>query len=191
MASEHQVYHPHDAIRASINGAMITGAAGTLVSAIQNTLTRRNVNAWGIFTRSGGTIAVFTAMGGTYEFTRFAAANLRERDDSLNTALGGFLAGSILGLKVGTTPAVFGYGALAAVVLGAFDYTGGALTGYQKDPNVDEFERKEALRKNRRRPIEQTIQELGEGRGIYGPGYDERRRERIKATYGLDVPSKS
>jgi len=39
------------------------------------------------------------AMGGTYEFTRFASANLRERDDSLNTALGGFLAGSVLGLK--------------------------------------------------------------------------------------------
>lgn len=67
---------------------------------------------------------------------------------------------------VGTTPAVLGYGALAAVVLGAFDYTGGALTGYRKDPNVDEFDRKEYLRKNRRRPIEQTIEELGEGRGM-------------------------
>lgn len=39
------------------------------------------------------------AVGGTYEFTRFAAANLRERDDSLNTAIGGFLAGSVLGLR--------------------------------------------------------------------------------------------
>ena len=38
-------------------------------------------------------------MGGTYEFTRFASANLRERDDSFNTALGGFFAGSILGLR--------------------------------------------------------------------------------------------
>lgn len=39
------------------------------------------------------------AVGGTYEFTRSASANLRERDDSLNTAIGGFLAGSILGLR--------------------------------------------------------------------------------------------
>jgi hypothetical protein len=39
------------------------------------------------------------AVGGTYEFTRFASANLRERDDSMNTAIGGFLAGSILGLR--------------------------------------------------------------------------------------------
>ena len=38
-------------------------------------------------------------MGGTYEFTRFASANLREKDDSLNPALGGFLAGAIMGLR--------------------------------------------------------------------------------------------
>lgn len=68
----------------------------------------------------------------------------------------------------GTTPAVLGFGALCAVVLGAYDYTGGRLTGYQKDPAVDEFERKELLRKNRRRPIEETIAEIGEGRGNLG-----------------------
>lgn len=66
---------------------------------------------------------------------------------------------------VGRTPAVLGYGLLCAVVLGTYDYTGGALTGYMKNPEEDEFDRKEYLRKNRRRPIEQTIQELGEGRG--------------------------
>lgn len=105
-------------------------------------------------------------------------------------------------------PAVLGMGALTAIVLGAYDYTGGALTGYKKNREMDEFERKELLRKNRRRPIEQTISELGEGRGmykddqklvmanllilgIYGPGYDERRRERIKEKYGIDVPAKS
>jgi len=68
-------------------------------------------------------------------------------------------------LLVGTTPAVLGFGAMTAIVMGAYDYGGGALTGYKKDRDVDEFERKEQLRKNRRRPIEETIQELGEGRG--------------------------
>jgi len=38
-------------------------------------------------------------MGGSYEFVRYATANLREKDDSLNTALGGFVAGNILGLR--------------------------------------------------------------------------------------------
>lgn len=61
---------------------------------------------------------------------------------------------------------MLGFGALSAVVLGAFDYTGGRLTGYQRDPKVDEFDRKESLRKNIRRPIQETIAELGEGRGI-------------------------
>jgi hypothetical protein len=50
--------------------------------------------------------------------------------------------------------------------LGAYDYTGGALTGHKQNPEMDEFERKEFLRKNRRRPIEETISELGEGRGM-------------------------
>jgi hypothetical protein len=38
-------------------------------------------------------------MGGAYEFTRNASANLREKDDSLNPALGGLLAGAVMGLK--------------------------------------------------------------------------------------------
>ncbi|SLM40180.1 nadh-ubiquinone oxidoreductase 213 kda subunit [Lasallia pustulata] len=168
---------------------MITGGAGTFVSAVQNTLTKQNVSGWGVFTRTGGTIAVFAAMGGTYEFAKLASANLREKDDSWNTAIGGFLAGSIMGIRFRTIPAVLGYGAGLAVLLGTYDYTGGVLTGYDKDPNVDEYWRKEQLRKNRRRPIQETLEELGEGRGIYGPGYAERRRERIKQNYGIDVPA--
>jgi hypothetical protein len=39
------------------------------------------------------------AMGGIYEFVKISSANLREKDDSLNTVYGGFLAGSILGLR--------------------------------------------------------------------------------------------
>ncbi|MCJ1372950.1 hypothetical protein MMC20_004176 [Loxospora ochrophaea] len=75
--------------------------------------------------------------------------------------------------------------------MAAYDYTGGLMTGYDKDASVDEYERKQQLRKNRRRPIQETLDELGEGRGIYGPGYEERRRERIKQNYGIDVPTSS
>ena len=39
------------------------------------------------------------AMGGTYEFTKFASANLREKNDSINPAIGGFFSGALLGLK--------------------------------------------------------------------------------------------
>jgi hypothetical protein len=36
--------------------------------------------------------------GGAYGFSRAAAGNLRKKDDAINTAIGGFLAGSILGM---------------------------------------------------------------------------------------------
>lgn len=52
-----------------------------------------------------------------------------------------------------------------AVLQGVFTYTGGTFSGYDKGPSVDEFDRKEQLRKNRRRPIQETLDELGEGRG--------------------------
>lgn len=109
---------------------------------------------------------------------------------------------------------MLGYGAALSVVVAAFTYTGGRLNGYYKDPTVDEVSRKEYLRKNRRRPVDQIVNELGEGRGayfrlrrcrlgsgpwpnanihtgIYAPGYEERRAQRIKEAYGIDVPVKS
>jgi hypothetical protein len=61
-------------------------------------------------------------------------------------------------------PRILGYGALTAVILAAYEYTGGSLTGFKRDPGVDEYERKEMMRKNRRRPLEETLAEIGEGR---------------------------
>jgi len=39
------------------------------------------------------------AMGGAYEFSKNASANLREKDDAWNPALGGFFAGTMMGLR--------------------------------------------------------------------------------------------
>ncbi|RMY18801.1 hypothetical protein D0867_05087 [Hortaea werneckii] len=195
-----------NAVGSAIKATSVTAAAGAFISTIQNTLTRQNVGAMGAFTRFGGTTATFVtgrswerrraqangttaAMGGAYEFTKNASANLRQKDDAYNPALGGLMSGAMLGLRFRSAPAVVGYGCMVAVVLGAFSYTGGKLEGYRRDPTVDEVARKEFLRKNRRRPIEGTLEELGEGRGIYGPGYVERRAERIKNAYGINVPS--
>ncbi|MCJ1269700.1 hypothetical protein MMC22_009592 [Lobaria immixta] len=190
MASKDTVYEPKDAIGQTITATMITAGAGLFASAIQNSLVKQNVGALGIFTRTGGTVAVFAAMGGAFEFTRVAAANLREKDDCWNPTIGGFFGGAVLGLRFRSFPAVLGLGAGVAVVQGVFDYTGGTIRGYGKDPTVDEYERKERLRKNMRRPIQETLDQVGEGRGIYGPGYDERRRKRIKENYGIDVPAR-
>ncbi|CAK4034924.1 probable NADH-ubiquinone oxidoreductase 213 kDa subunit [Lecanosticta acicola] len=185
------VYQPKDAVGAAIKATAVTGAAGAFISAIQNTLTKQNVGAMAFLTRTGGTIWTFAAMGGSYEFVKCACANLREKDDTWNATWGGLASGAMLGLRFRSAPAVFGYGSALAVVISAFTYTGGRLQGYHRDPDVDEVSRKEYLRKNRRRPIEQTINELGEGRGIYAPGYEQRRAERIKERYGIDVPVQS
>lgn len=52
-------YYPKDAISESVRSAKFTGSAGLLLAAVQNTLARENVGAFGIFTRFGGTIALF------------------------------------------------------------------------------------------------------------------------------------
>lgn len=72
-------------------------------------------------------------------------------------------------------------------------------------PQEGRWPTKEDLRKRFSRPLNETINELGEGRGmlflfrpgedvlilvagIYAPGYNERRKQRIKDNHGIEVP---
>ncbi|KAK4032987.1 hypothetical protein C8A01DRAFT_20013 [Parachaetomium inaequale] len=184
-------YHPKDATHEGLYHGMVFGGLGLFFAAVRNSLAKKNVGPWTTFTKNGGIIATFAAAGGAFEFTRCASANLREKDDYWNHAIGGFVAGATVGLRTGRMPRIIGYGAFTAVALAAYEFTGGTLKGYLNRPEVDEYERKEMLRKNRRRPIEETIAEIGEGRGIKPPGYEERRRERIKEKYGIEIKTVS
>ncbi|KAJ8121749.1 hypothetical protein ONZ43_g1876 [Nemania bipapillata] len=185
---EEKPFHQRDAIKSGIQGAMVGGGAGLLLSAVQNSLAKQNVGAWGVFTRTGGTIASLTALITVYSFSKDATANLREKDDPLNTTIASFLGGATLGLRSGRMPRILGIGAAFAVVMTAFDFTGNSLRGTRTEmPGMDEYERKEYLRKNRRRPIDETIEHIGEGRGINPPGYEERRRERLMEKYGVEI----
>ncbi len=56
------VYRPRDAIAESFRSAQFTGGAGLLLAAVQNTLARENVGAFGVFTKFGGTIALFSTL---------------------------------------------------------------------------------------------------------------------------------
>ncbi|KAI0965560.1 hypothetical protein F4678DRAFT_476556 [Xylaria arbuscula] len=186
--AEEQPFHQKDAVKSGLQGALVGGGAGLLLSAVQNSLAKQNVGAWGVFTRTGGTIASLVTLTTVYSFSKDAAANLREKDDTFNTTIGSFLGGAALGLKTGRMPRILGFGAAFAVVMTTFDYTGGSLRGKRTEvPEMDEYERKEYLRKNRRRPIEETIIDVGEGRGIQPPGYEERRRDRLKEKYGVEI----
>jgi hypothetical protein len=52
-------YHPQDALGHAVKATAISGGAGLFISTIQNTLTKQNAGAWGVFTRSGSTIGIF------------------------------------------------------------------------------------------------------------------------------------
>ncbi|KAI9728401.1 MAG: hypothetical protein M1828_003801 [Chrysothrix sp. TS-e1954] len=206
VRSSEEEFEPVDALTPTMKCVAVMTGFGAFIASAQATLTKSNIGAFGPFRYFGGTIVQFAALGATYEFTRHASANLRRKHDSYNEAIGGFMGGALLGLRMRTLPAVLGFGSALAVFMTAFDVTGGTLMGPIKDLDVDEYERKEALRANKRRPIQETIDELGEGRGrqplnrnlsiealtdtgIFGPGYEERRRQRIRERYGIEIPT--
>ncbi|KAH7625657.1 hypothetical protein SMAC4_08751 [Sordaria macrospora] len=181
------VFRPKDAIKSSLSGAVYSGGAGLLISSLRTSMKKNNVGSMHVFTHGGATIISFAFAGGIYKFAQQASANLRQKEDAWNHAIGAFLGGSVMGLRSLRFPVILGFGALAGATVGTFAFTGGTLWGYKRDPNVDEYERKEAMRLNRRRPIEETLAEVGEGRGIYPPGYQERRRARLLEKYGVEV----
>lgn len=80
---------------------------------------------------------------------------------------------------------MMGLGAVMGLAHGTFFLFGNRIDSWKEED--DEFERKEIIRRTKRVPVEQTIHELGEGRGVKGPGYEERRRERIKEKYGFEI----
>lgn len=111
--------------------------------------------------------------------------NLREENDPWSAGFGGFMMGAVLGLPSRRMPVVVGLGASIGVFQGMFYYLGNRYDTFKKED--DTFERKETFRRTTRLPLEQTISEIGEGRGIQPPGYDERRAERLKEKYGFEV----
>ena len=58
-AEDELAYQPDDAIANGFRGAFLAGSAGLLLSAVQNTVTKQNVGALGVFTKFGGTTAMF------------------------------------------------------------------------------------------------------------------------------------
>ncbi|KAF2707430.1 hypothetical protein K504DRAFT_535929 [Pleomassaria siparia CBS 279.74] len=180
-------YIPQDTLSNTFTSTLQTTAAGAIIAGVQNTLRKQNVGAMGILTRSGHLIAIYASVGATYQFTRDAACNLRQREDAYNEALGGFAGGAVVGLARRSIPFMLGMGTCTAAVMFGFRFTGGITSKKADNQDVDEVEEKEARKKAYRRPIQETIDQLGEGRGIYAPGYQERRRERLLAKYGIDV----
>jgi hypothetical protein len=62
-------------------------------------------------------------------------------------------------------PSVLGSGVLLGVALAGAHYTGGAVFSQRSDPDEDKFATKEEVRRRFRRPVNEMINEIGEGRG--------------------------
>lgn len=59
MADQHTTFHPRDALANTTSTTLQTATAGAIIAGVQNTLRKQNVGAMGIFTRSGGIIALY------------------------------------------------------------------------------------------------------------------------------------
>lgn len=59
LAPADQYYQPQDALGASTRAILLTGTAGLFLAAVQNTVTKQNVGAFGVITRFGSTVGVF------------------------------------------------------------------------------------------------------------------------------------
>ncbi|KAL2210791.1 Tim17/Tim22/Tim23 family protein [Sarocladium strictum] len=178
-------YVPRDTISETGKTAVIGFGSGLLAASIQNALSRRNVGAFGIFTRGAPIIGIATFAPAAYTFVSRTTMNLQDKDSSFGAALGGFAAGGVLGLPYRRLPIVMGLGGFVGAFAGALHMFGGRIDSFRHEE--DEFARKETFRRTTRVPVEQTIEELGEGPTIKGPGYEERRRERLREKFGVEI----
>jgi len=129
-SSSHLItFTPRQTVPSTFNVAIQGAGIGLLVSALQNSLQQHNAGAMGVFTRTGGTIGLFAAMGAAFTFVDSSVANYREKDDALNGVVGGCAAGFIAGLRNRSLPTAMGACAIIGTVIGTYDAAGKSLTG--------------------------------------------------------------
>ena len=63
-------FERRDAIGQGTKGALLVGGVGAMMSGIQNSLAKQNLGAFGIITRTGGTIAIFCNAPSVRRLTR-------------------------------------------------------------------------------------------------------------------------
>jgi len=133
-------YEPKSPIANATTVAYQSAAVGALVSVLQNALSPHKAGAFGVLTRTGGTIGMFTAMGAAFAFTEATVANQRQRDDAVNSVVGGCAAGFLAGIRTRSLPMALGSCAVAAAAMGTFDYAG-QLAGESREVKQEKEKR--------------------------------------------------
>jgi len=151
------VYEPRPSLRyASIAGLQAAGV-GAFVSAIQNALGTHSRGASGFFTRTGGTIGFFAAMGFTFALTDAVVANTREKDDALNGVAGGCAAGFLAGIRARSLPMAVASCAVLGAAVGTFDYGGKNIAG-SREPETQEEKRRRFFKHPQTSPFASSSQ---------------------------------
>ncbi|KAJ2762816.1 hypothetical protein IWQ56_004963 [Coemansia nantahalensis] len=99
---------------------------GLFVSAFQTAYApRKGGSALDVFGKYGSTIGFMAAMGGIFAGVDAAAAQIRGKDDYVNSAVAGCAAGLVAGIRKHSIPAALGSCAFFAAAMGTYDYSGG------------------------------------------------------------------
>ncbi|KAJ2083290.1 hypothetical protein H4R24_000937 [Coemansia sp. RSA 988] len=99
---------------------------GLFVSSFQTAYSpRKSGGALDVFKKYGGTIGYMAAMGGVFAGVDAATAQIRGKDDYVNSAIAGCAAGFIAGIRKRSIPAAVGGCAFFATAMGTYDYSGG------------------------------------------------------------------
>lgn len=134
-------YDPKPSLRYAAAVGLQGAGVGAVVSAVQNALGTHNKGAAGFFTRTGGTIGVFAAMGATFALTESVVANQRQKDDALNGVAGGCAAGFLAGIRARSIPAAIASCAVLGAAVGTLDYGGKDITGSTEETKEERRKR--------------------------------------------------
>ncbi|KAH3674372.1 hypothetical protein WICMUC_003359 [Wickerhamomyces mucosus] len=171
-----QQYKPINTIQVTNDAIKFATGAGLLTVAAGNAVSNQKLGPLGIITKSGKLWGLMVLVAGTYRFSSASIANLREKSDIWNEFIAGLIAG---GITAGPTKSLvkvigtsWGTGSLIATIFwtGSFvgDFTNSS-TQFRGEGLENKFEIKKNVETqgfwdvSRRRPLSQTLQELGQG----------------------------
>ncbi|KAI8325118.1 NADH dehydrogenase 1 alpha subcomplex [Martensiomyces pterosporus] len=98
---------------------------GLFASAFQTAYSSSKGSALDVFTKHGGTIGFMAAMGGVFAGVDAASAQIRGKEDFVNSAIAGCAAGLIAGIRKRSIPAALGSCAFFGTAMGTYEYSGG------------------------------------------------------------------
>ncbi|KAK9471087.1 uncharacterized protein V1510DRAFT_421244 [Dipodascopsis tothii] len=190
---EYAPYYPRDTLAMTKKYFFLgSGLGGISHVFYEYMIERRTPKFTSAFVRTLSKVTLTSgAISANYIFVLCAMSNLRKTEDATNAAVTGAVTGAITGVlfKPRTIPRVAGYATLGAVFLGLYTWAGKQSLQWAPTTVDGEFDLDRAnadatsgqslnqhglykgglWQVSYRRPLSQTVEELGEGRGIFNP----------------------